>query len=190
MIGIDSYEGHTQVSLLALAGFITSSAFVWGWYDMTVGLYATLWRCPRRTAKRRRRRRARHLPIHFYTCPCSHVHTRGDARCIRACACTPTLHALFDGTDIRLRCQPIVKGTIRITRTDRPEVGPLPIFFSLSFSIFFFLMPFICDRMIDIYCQYLDMHDMIRCRTISDIFCWYILFTCEKIFYGMVVVKN
>lgn len=53
-------------------------------------------------------------------------------------AYTSTPLALSDGTDIRLRCQPIVKGTIRRCRR---RIGCQP-FLPLSLCIFFFVLSY------------------------------------------------
>lgn len=87
----------------------------------------------RRRGRRCTRRRAKHLQtssrsfVHVYA-PRREMHMRAHA-----CARTPALHALSDGTDIRLRCQPIVKGTIRIGRTDQQgwSSSRLPVYFLL-----------------------------------------------------------
>lgn len=90
---------------------------------------------------------------YFYPRPCTRVHGRAGAESC-AYACTPTLHALSDGTDIRLRCQPIVKGTIRVGHIG--QVGPLLVvlFPYLSSSLLWSpVMPlaYECAKMIDIY---------------------------------------
>lgn len=145
-IDIDSYDREFLSSHIS-AGFITSSAFVWGMIRHDGRFVRDIMKMsPTRTAKRRRR--ARHLPIHFYAYTCemhTRVHGRADAES-RSCACTPTLHALSDGTDIRLRCQPIVKGTIRVARIGSARLALFLSFLSLSFFLyFFFLIPFMYE---------------------------------------------
>jgi len=60
-------------------------------------------------------------------------------------ACTLTLHVLSDGIDVYLRCQPIVKGTIRFGHIG--QAGPLLVFLPLSVFLSFVIFFVACIEM-------------------------------------------
>ena len=95
------------------------------WRDMIVSLSRTLWRCRRTNTVTK-------------TCEAFTKRLR-----VPRAAYTSTPVVLSDGTDIRLRCQPIVKGTIRHagdgSAANHFHLSSLPSPSSFSFFVTFFL---------------------------------------------------